>query len=206
MNTENKMSRRRFGKLAAGAGLIAIAGGVLPNMAVAQEKPAFRDIRRKERALTEDDAWAILDKGIYGVLATVDQNAQPHGTPISYASGDGYIYFHGAKRGQKIDNMKANPRVCFTVVGEAEPIFINEPFDYSVYFASTMAYGNVQVLEGDEKKRALMTLVKKYFPQNLEGSDAYYEKYGKLIDVWGIKVDRITAKAHKRNTAIVVPQ
>ena len=206
MNDQVDMKKRGFGKLAIGAGL---AGAAFAHGAFAQETmpPEFRNIRRRERALTEEQAWLILDKGVYGVLATVDKSSQSHGTPISYAVDKerGYIFFHGASSGQKIDNMKQNPRVCFTVVGEAEPIFIHDPFDYSVYFASTMAYGEVEVLSGDEKKMSLLTIVKKYFPENVKGADEYYDKFGPLIDVWKIKVNRITAKAHERGTKIEVP-
>jgi nitroimidazol reductase NimA-like FMN-containing flavoprotein (pyridoxamine 5'-phosphate oxidase superfamily) len=35
--------------------------------------------------------------------------------PLNYAYRAGKIYFHGALEGQKLEYLKANPRVCFTV-------------------------------------------------------------------------------------------
>lgn len=158
------------------------------------------DMRRKDRLLQDQEAWDILQQGLYGVLATVDHESQAHGTPLSYYADqeNGCIYFHCTKTGQKIENLDHNPKVCFTVVKEAKPIFTHDPVGYSMYYTSTMAYGRAQRLNGDEKKSAVMTLVAKYFSENTKPAEGYYDQLGNFIDVWKITIDRLTAKAHQR--------
>lgn len=157
-------------------------------------------MRRKDRELSLQEAWAILEQGIYGVLATANQDGQPHGTPISYVADkeNNSIYFHCAKTGQKTQNMEQNAKMCFTVVTQANPVFIPDPLNYTVYYTSAMAYGHVQRLSDGDKKRAAMTLVSKYFPENAKAADGYYESAGAYIDVWQITIDSVTAKSHQR--------
>jgi nitroimidazol reductase NimA-like FMN-containing flavoprotein (pyridoxamine 5'-phosphate oxidase superfamily) len=38
----------------------------------------MKELRRKDRAITEDEAIALLNKGEYGVLSTVTENGKPY--------------------------------------------------------------------------------------------------------------------------------
>ncbi|MDF2839594.1 MAG: transporter, partial [Clostridia bacterium] len=76
----------------------------------------YREMRRKDRQVSQDEALDILKKGEYGILSTSDAQNIPYGVPMSYAYADKYIYLHGATVGQKLDNIKANPKVSFCVV------------------------------------------------------------------------------------------
>lgn len=51
----------------------------------------------------------------FGHLATVDGEGNPYVVPIDYRYVDGMIYFHGADKGQKIENIRRHPNVCFEV-------------------------------------------------------------------------------------------
>ena len=75
-------------------------------------------MRRKDRALSRQEALDILNKGEYGILSTVSADGQPYGTPINFCLINDCIYFHCAKEGHKLDNISANSKVCFCVVGK----------------------------------------------------------------------------------------
>ena len=45
----------------------------------------FRDIRRKDRVLSCDAAWKLLERGEYGFLAMQGMNGYGYGIPLSYA-------------------------------------------------------------------------------------------------------------------------
>jgi hypothetical protein len=38
----------------------------------------MKELRRKDRAITEDEAIALLNKAEYGVLSTVTENGKPY--------------------------------------------------------------------------------------------------------------------------------
>lgn len=48
----------------------------------------FRDIRRKDRVLSCDAAWKLLERGEYGFLAMQGMNGYGYGIPLSYAMRD----------------------------------------------------------------------------------------------------------------------
>jgi len=41
------------------------------------------DMRRKDRALSEEEAQALLDRTEYGVLSTVGGDGRPYGVPLN---------------------------------------------------------------------------------------------------------------------------
>ena len=60
-------------------------------------------MRRKDRAITEEEAMNLLNKSEYGVLSTVDENGEPYGVPMNFCIIEHFIYFHCAVEGQKIN-------------------------------------------------------------------------------------------------------
>ena len=57
----------------------------------------------------------VLDKAEYGILALCSEN-RPYSLPINFVEIDNEIYFHGSKRGTKIDILKSNQFASFSVV------------------------------------------------------------------------------------------
>lgn len=84
------------------------------------------EIRRKDRAVDENDALEILKSGSFGVLSTIGADGYPYGVPVNYAYDDGKIYFHCAKNvGHKQDNLRFSGKVSFTVVTKSDVISEN---------------------------------------------------------------------------------
>ena len=65
-----------------------------------------REMRRKDRLLTEKEAREILSEGEYGVLSTMGENGYPYGVPVNYVYLNDNIYFHcAADVGPKLENI-----------------------------------------------------------------------------------------------------
>ena len=71
----------------------------------------MKEMRRKDRAITEEDARALLNKAEYGVLSTVTEDGKPYGVPLNFCVIDCCLYFHCADEGQKIDNITQRRRI-----------------------------------------------------------------------------------------------
>ena len=123
----------------------------------------FRPLRRKKNAISEEAAKALLQQERRGVLAINGDDGYPYAIPINYYYDmeAGKIYFHGAKKGYKVDALNSCDKVCFTVFG-------NEHFedgDWAPYMQSTVVFGRCHLLETNEETiEKLRTFAMKYYP------------------------------------------
>jgi nitroimidazol reductase NimA-like FMN-containing flavoprotein (pyridoxamine 5'-phosphate oxidase superfamily) len=150
-------------------------------------------MRRKDRLIAESEALAILERGEYGILSTVSSDHRPYGVPVSYCLMDGAIYFHCAVEGSKLDNIDHNPQVSFCVVGETELL----PAEFATKYESCIVQGLASESLGEEKQRALESLVHKYSADYVaEGLD-YIEQLRSRARVFRISIDAISGKARR---------
>lgn len=129
----------------------------------------MKKMRRIDRLMTDAEAMMLLEKGELGILSTADSEGQLYGTPVNYVYSGNCIYFHSARTGTKLDNIKANPKVCFTVVGATKVL----PSEFATEYESVMAFGEASIAEEEEKRFALAEIVKKYSPDFILEGDAY---------------------------------
>lgn len=154
-----------------------------------------REMRRHDRELSKEKAEKILSECTYGILATVGEDGYPYGIPVSYAYSDGAIYFHCANdTGHKLDNIKYCDKVCFTVVGNTEIL----PEKFSTIFESTVVFGKIGVVEGEEKLKAFMYIVEKYSKAFMTEGRKYAEQSGHQALVYKIVPEKISGKARKK--------
>ena len=154
-----------------------------------------KPMRRKDRALNSAECLELLNRAEYGVLSTVDQDGQPYGVPLSFVHYDDRIYFHCAREGYKVDNLRHEPRACFTVVGETKPVYDK---NFTTYFESVIAAGIVKPIEDDEEKyRSLYALAKKYLPDHLDKAPDDIAHSLKRTAVYALEIQSLTGKAKK---------
>ena len=68
------------------------------------------------RDLDKKGVESLLSKIRFGHLGTVSREGKPYVVPVSYVYKDEVIYFHGSKKGRKVENIQGNPNVCFEVL------------------------------------------------------------------------------------------
>ncbi|AGL00874.1 LOW QUALITY PROTEIN: putative flavin-nucleotide-binding protein [Desulfoscipio gibsoniae DSM 7213] len=118
----------------------------------------FREMRRGKQLLSMEDTVAVMDRCTNGVLACLGDEDYPYAVPLSYVYCNDKIYFHSAKAGHKIDAIKKNPKVSFSVIDE--DTIVSEK--YTTYFRSVITFGKARIVEGDEWLEAFEALVEKY--------------------------------------------
>lgn len=153
----------------------------------------FKEMRRKEKQLGQELVDGILSQGEYGTLATIGENGYPHSLPLSYEYFDGKIYFHGALEGKKLDDIRNNPRVSFSVVTDTNVV----PKKFSTAYKSVIVYGKANIIEGEEKKKALLRLIEKYSSSFMENGKKYVDKAASKTAVVEITIEHMTGKENK---------
>ena len=152
----------------------------------------MREMRKKERQLTIEEAQNILKNGEYGILSTVGEDGIPYGVPVSYAYADNTIYFHCAKDvGLKVANMKHQNKVCFTVVGNTEVL----PQKFSTKYESAIVFGTVR--EAADKRIGLTLLQEKYSPEYAELGQKHIESSFEQVAVYEITVEDLKGKGRR---------
>lgn len=123
--------------------------------------------RMKTHQLTNGEMEHLLLNCLTGTLATVNPDGTPYNVPVHYVFCHNVIYIHGLPAGQKIENVKRNPNVCFNVYEMRGLLMDKEekPCDTNTAYASVVIRGTAQLVEDmDEKKAALSAVIQKYTP------------------------------------------
>ena len=128
----------------------------------------FRDMRRKAQQLSAAECEKILADATSGVLAVSGDDGYPYAVPLSFVYGDNKLYFHCALSGHKLDAVKRCDKASFCVVEKDDVV----PVEYTTYFRSVIVFGRIRLLEGDEIRKAVGLLARKYYP---DGSEEHRE-------------------------------
>lgn len=150
---------------------------------------------RRERQITDiNEIIKILDKSKVLHLGMVDGD-EPYVVPMNYGytltDGKLTVYLHGAKRGRKLDVMRANPKVFFELECDIQPFEGDIACNYGITYASVMGKGIAEIVEDiEEKKAALSILMKTQTGKDFEFED----KMAAVVSIIRIDVSEFTAK------------
>jgi nitroimidazol reductase NimA-like FMN-containing flavoprotein (pyridoxamine 5'-phosphate oxidase superfamily) len=109
------------------------------------------------------DMEQILKEQLWGNLGLIDGD-QPYVVPLNYGYVDGKILFHCGLEGRKLDCLRANPRVCFTVArqsGAVTPHPGGNPCH--VDNDSVICFGTARIVQGDEDRKRLLNAFNQVF-------------------------------------------
>src|SRR5689334_8864410 len=107
------------------------------------------ELRRADRAMTDEEIASLLRQGHHGHLATISDDGYPYCLPLLYAFLDGRILVHGAAaRGHLQANVERDSKVCFEI-DEAGSVFPYGRFecDTSIAYRSLIAFGKISVVD-----------------------------------------------------------
>ena len=136
----------------------------------------------------------LLEACHVGRLGTIGPQAHPMIKPLNFAYHEGRIYFHSAPEGEKIDDIKRDPRVCF----EADlPVALvksrGEPCRAEYLYRSVIIKGAARIVEDrDERLFALKLLMSKYQPEG--GYGEFIEDKLRITAVVRIDIRQMTGK------------
>ncbi|MBQ7174712.1 MAG: pyridoxamine 5'-phosphate oxidase family protein [Lachnospiraceae bacterium] len=151
----------------------------------------FREMRRSKQYLDKEECEDILKRGSHCVLAFAGDDGYPYALPISYAYEDGRIYMHGAGAGHKIDSIRRNDKVSFTVVDQD----LNVPSELTIYFRSVVCFGRARILTDEEEKIHCCRLVAgKYSPGFEEKAEASIARQLHAMGCIEIAIEHMTGK------------
>jgi nitroimidazol reductase NimA-like FMN-containing flavoprotein (pyridoxamine 5'-phosphate oxidase superfamily) len=159
-------------------------------------------MRRKQCEVTDPERITkILSMATIGRLATIDAGNYPYITPVNFVYYQGNVYYHCATRGEKLDNISRNPKVCFQVdiplaYLDADFTQNKSPCNLHQFYHCVIIRGTARVVTDRQLKTdALNALVEKHeqgrFPKKVHEDMADY----KACEVIEIHPERLSAKS-----------
>ncbi|MCL5677625.1 MAG: pyridoxamine 5'-phosphate oxidase family protein [Firmicutes bacterium] len=150
-----------------------------------------RPTRRLDKIMSQPAAKKLLAAASVGRIGTVTPDGTPYVVPMHFVYTEGKVYLHSFPRGSKLENLAANPRVCFEVDEYLGVVPKDKACDYTTSYRSVVAFGRARVL--DDPRRALDVLrliTAKYGP----GAPPPSEQDLKGVVAIEITIDELTGK------------
>lgn len=154
----------------------------------------LREMRRKDRQISDADTKNVLQKAQFATLSMINEENKPYAIPISFVYEDNTIYLHCASAGYKLENIARNANVCLSAVIDIQLM----PQKFSTKFKSAIVFGKITMVNDEtEKKRGLSALIKKYSPDFYDEGLKYIERALTKTTVLKIEISAITGKEHE---------
>ncbi|MDA8099491.1 MAG: pyridoxamine 5'-phosphate oxidase family protein [Nitrospiraceae bacterium] len=137
----------------------------------------------------------LLGTAIVGRLGTIGKEGRPMVKPLNFVFHHDAVYFHTAKEGEKIDDIRRDNRVCFEI---DHPIAYvqgapENPCKAEYLYRSVIIRGRaVMVEDRDERVGALKAMMHKYQPEG--GYGAFLEEKLAVTGVVRIDIEEMTGK------------
>ena len=111
---------------------------------------------KREFLDTREEMEEILRTETVGYLG-LSVDGQPYVVPLNYAFVDGKILFHCAFTGKKLDYLRSNPRVCFTVGRQSGKVTRHAPGDpCHPDSESVICYGRGRIVEDAQERQQVL--------------------------------------------------
>lgn len=152
----------------------------------------FRKMRRFKQQLSDADCLAVLQAAKRGVLAVHGDDGYPYAVPLNFVFDPAArtLYFHMAVAGHKLDAIKRDSKVCFTVMDDGYKV----EGDWAWYVRSVVVFGEAKVVKDDAMRdQWLRALAAKYFPP-VEDVEEDMRRNAPRALVIAVRIDHMTGK------------
>ena len=155
----------------------------------------MQGMTKRERQIFDlEEIRAILDTAKVLQLGLAVDN-MPYVVPMNYGyrmDGDKLtLYLHSAVRGKKLDMIRANPNVFFSLDCDRLPFEGTLPCQYGMAYSSVMGCGAAAIVEDVEEKKQAMTILMK---TQTEKDFEFQDRLVSMVAVIRIDVSEYTAK------------
>lgn len=130
----------------------------------------FRELSRKRQRISDEECRRILAEEPRGVLSVLGDDDYPYGMPMNYwyDPESGHIFFHGGKKGHKIDALRKHNKVSFCVYDQG----YRREGEWALNISSVIVFGRIEFVEDHDRVIDLSRKLSYKYTQD----DEYIEK------------------------------
>jgi len=152
----------------------------------------FREMKRKNQQLPPEECTSILKAEPRGVLSLLGDHGYPYGVPMDhwYNDADGCIYFHGGKRGHKIDAIRGCDKASFCVRDQG----FRREGEWALNIRSVIVFGRIRILEDQEAAIAITRQLSYKYTSDTAFIENEIRQSGANVLVFRLEPEHITGK------------
>ena len=149
-------------------------------------------MRRNEREIKDRKEIDDIIKRCRVCRLAMCDDGQPYIVPLNFGYDGGFLYFHAAPEGRKIDIIKRNNRVGFEVDILNDIVTAEQACKWGAKYESVMGSGTAEIVDDLEaKKEALEWIMRQYG----NGAWDFKEEILKKTLVLRVQILEISGKA-----------
>lgn len=143
--------------------------------------------------LSQEKCKKMMGHQTYGRMATTGPDNKPYITPVNYIFIDDSVYIHTGFKGRKIDNINANPSVCFEISSSGNLYTGDRACDFTMRYWSIIIEGKASFIDDLSIKRKVIDKIMSKYSMNLDYTDPADEDL-QGVNIIEIKSDKISGK------------
>lgn len=129
-------------------------------------------------------------------------DGQPYCTPTFFWREGTKLYWHGSSASRMLENQGEGQRVCLTVAHLDSLVLARCGFNHSADYRAVMAFGSAYlVTDQDEKERAIVAMVDRFFPDRTAGLRASSKQEIKATSFIAMEIEEASAKIRAKGVA-----
>ena len=145
--------------------------------------------------------FAVLDAGMLCHVAYVF-DGQPYCTPTLHWREDETLYWHGSSASRMLRHLRAGTPACLTVSHLDGLVLARSGFNHSANYRSAMCFGTARIVDDpDEKARALLGVVDRFYPGRAEALRPTHPQEAKATMVIGMRIEEASVKVRAKGVS-----
>lgn len=129
-------------------------------------------------------------------------DGQPYCTPTLFWREGTRLYWHGSSASRMLRNQSEGEAACLTVTHFDSFVLARCGFNHSADYRSVMAFGHARLVrDPDEKRRALVMMVDRFFPGRTAQLRPTTDQEIKATAVVSMEIERAAAKIRAKGVA-----
>jgi uncharacterized protein len=129
-------------------------------------------------------------------------DGQPYCTPTFFWREGTRLYWHGSSASRMLRNQSSGQKVCLTVAHLDSLVLARCGFNHSADYRAVMAFGTAYLVsDPDEKQRALVAMVDRFFPGRTAGLRQATSQEIKATSFIAMEIEEASAKIRAKGVA-----
>lgn len=126
-------------------------------------------------------------------------DGQPYCTPTFFWREGTKLYWHGSSASRMLRNQTKGERVCLTVAHLDSLVLARCGFNHSADYRAVMAFGRAYlVTDSDEKQRAMVAMVDRFYPDRTAGLRPSTSQEIKATSFIAMEIEEASAKMRSK--------